>query len=370
MGMSTPMGAPVARPALRGGMSALRGGPSRLEAPWRLLARIVATTFTACALAGATLARADDAPAGAPPGASAPAPGLDCPPPPVPTTEEAVAAGMRDARDAGFLWKATKDGHASWLFGTIHIARSDWRFPGPHVLAALASSDDVALELDPTDPDIVRRLQGLITRRPGSPELPAALETRLRAQIRAACVDPAALAGLRPEMRAISIEVMAGRRLGLEPDYGVDIFLAQLAHELHKPVRSLETPELQASLLVSDDPRQTAQLVGDLVDELESGRGARILARLAADWHESRLDDLSAYRDWCECLETPQERADFVRLIDERNPAMADQVARWHADGRSLFVAVGSLHMVGDIGLPAQLRARGFEVERIDYAQR
>jgi len=334
---------------------------------------VAVALILACALAGVPMARAEEVPP--PPGAasvaaSAAVPGLDCPPAPPPTTEQEVASGMRDARDAGFLWKATKDGHASWLYGTIHIARSDWRFPGPHVLAALKASDEVALELDPTDPDIVRRLQGLITRRPGAPALPAALEARLRAQIRAACVDPAALAPLRPEMRAISIEVMAGRRLGLEPDYGVDIFLAQLAHELHKPVLSLETPELQASLLVSDDPRESARMVGDLMDELESGRGTRILGRLATDWHDGRLDDLAGYRDWCECLETAQERADFARLIDERNPAMADLVARRHGDGRSLFVAVGSLHMVGDVGLPAQLRARGFEVERVEYAQR
>jgi len=36
-----------------------------------------------------------------------------------------------------------------------------------------------------------------------------------------------------------------------------------------------------------------------------------------------------------------------------------------HAQGKALFVAVGSLHMVGPLGLPVLLRARGFEVERV-----
>jgi uncharacterized protein YbaP (TraB family) len=316
--------------------------------------------LAACALALALLA--------APFARAAEAPGTDCPPEPQPYTAEDNAAGMRDATDAGFLWKATRDGRVVWLYGTIHIAQRGWRFPGPRVLAALKASDAVVLELDPLDPDVLARFQRAIVRKPGAPELPPALAARLRAQMAAACIAPAALEGLRPEMRAVTIEVMAGRRLGLQPDYGIDIFLAQLARQLKKPIRPLETPELQAALLVSDDPRETARTVGDLLDELESGRAPHILARLADDWHGGRLEDLAGYADWCACMDTPAQRADFTRLIDARNPPMAARIAEWHAEGRSLFVAVGSLHMTGPLGLPALLREKGFELERVDLA--
>lgn len=294
---------------------------------------------------------------------------FECPPEPRPYTAEDNAAGMRDASDGGFLWKATRDGRIAWLYGTIHIAQRGWRFPGPHVLAALKASDAVALELDPIDPETLARFQRAIVRRPGSPELPPVLATRLRAQTVAACIDPASLEGLRPEMRAVTIEVMGGRRLGLQPDYGVDLFLAQLARQLRKPILSLETPEMQASLLVSDDPRETARTVGDLLDELEGGRAPRILDRLADDWRAGKLEDLAGYADWCDCMNTPAQRADFARLIDARNPPMAARIAGWHTEGRALFVAVGSLHMTGPIGLPALLREKGFEVERVDFAK-
>jgi len=46
---------------------------------------------------------------------------------------------------------------------------------------------------------------------------------------------------------------------------------------------------------------------------------------------------------------------------------MAARIAEWHAEGRSLFVAVGSLHMTGPLGLPALLREKGFELERVDF---
>jgi uncharacterized protein YbaP (TraB family) len=274
---------------------------------------------------------------------------------------------MRHAVDSGLLWKATKGGRSVYLYGTIHVARMAWMFPGPQVLKAVLASDVIALELDPADPQIVARLQQAIVRRPDTPALSDALQQRLQAQMAAACVAPEALATLRPEMQAISLEVLEGREGGLYPDYGIDVFLAGMGHGMGKPVRSLETPESQAALLVSDDPAETARTVGDLLDELQSGKGPKLLQRLADDWQRGDLADLDAYASWCECLDTPQQKADFAKLVDERNPLMADKVVKWHAEGKSLFVAVGSLHLLGRMGLPELLKARGFQVERVAF---
>jgi uncharacterized protein YbaP (TraB family) len=292
-----------------------------------------------------------------------------CPPPPVGPTAEELGTAMRDAVDHGLLWKATRDGRDVWLYGTIHVARKSWMFPGPHVMKAVLASDTIALELDPADPDIAERLRQAITRRPDTPALPEPLQRRLLAQMAAACVAPETFAAMRPEMQAVSVEVLEGRQFGLYPDFGVDLFLSGLGHGLRKPVRSLETPESQAQLLVSDDPAQTARAVGDLLDEMEAGTGPKLLQRLAGDWQRGDLADFDDYAAWCGCLDTAQQRADFARLVDERNPAMADRIVQWHSEGHALFVAVGSLHMIGPAGLPALLKARGFEVERVAFPE-
>jgi len=292
-----------------------------------------------------------------------------CPPPATTPTQDEMIDGMRHAVDSGLLWKATKDGRSLYLYGTIHVAQRAWMFPGPHVLQAVMASDTVALEIDPTDPDIVARLQKAILRSPGTPTLPEALQQRLLAQMAAACVAPEALAKMRPEMQAVSVEVLEGRSQGLYPDYGIDMFLAGLARGLKKPIRSLETPESQAALLVSDDPAETARSVGQLLNELEQGKGPAMLQRLAGDWQRGDLADLSAYASWCGCLETAQQRADFAKIVDERNPLMADKIVQWHAQGRSLFIAVGSLHLIGPAGVPELLKARGFQVERVSLAK-
>lgn len=319
----------------------------------------------ALAFAAALLAGSVQATAVAPPAEAAPAATPACPPAAPRPRLDAPAA---DAVDRGPLWKATRDGRAVWLYGTIHVAKGSWTRPGPQVTQAILASDVLALELDLTDPDMLRRLQKAILRAPGSPTLPDALEKRLLASMAAACIAPAALAPMRPEMQAVTLEVMQGRGMGLYPEFGIDTNLAAFAHAIHKPLRSLETPESQAALLVSDDPAETARAVGAVLDELEGGRSPAMLRRLAGDWERGDVDDIAAYASWCACMDTPEQRADFHKLIVERNPPMADKIVQWHDEGRSPFVAVGTLHMVGPAGLPTLLRARGFQVERVSFA--
>jgi len=329
----------------------MRLSPRGLAAALAFVATLVAGPVHATAHADATVPGASQA-------------GQACPPPPVaPKVDELID----NAADHGVLWKATRDGRTVWLYGTIHVAKASWAWPGPKVMAALRASDTLALELDLTDPEMLRRLQKAVLRDPGSPPLPDALQKRLLASMAAACVAPAALAPMRPEMQAVSLEVMQGRGMGLYPEYGVDANLAALARSMQLPLRSLETPESQAALLVSDDPAETARAVGAVLDELEGGRAPAMLKRLASDWERGDADDLAAYASWCGCMDTPEQRADFHKLIVERNPLMADRIVQWHAEGRRLFVAVGTLHMVGPAGLPTLLRARGFQVDRVPF---
>jgi uncharacterized protein YbaP (TraB family) len=315
--------------------------------------------------AAALLATALQAAPAVPAAPAAPAaPTADCPPPPAPLSADAVAAGMREAVDRGFLFRLTKNGRSSWLYGTIHVARQAWMFPGPRLREALLAADQVALELDLTDPEIVRRLMGVITASPGTPPLPPALAERLAQQAAALCAGPE-LAALKPEMQAVTLSVLAARRSGLEPAYGIDGFLAGFARQVKKPVLSLESPESQIGLLLQPTPEATAQFVGRALDELASQQAATTLVRIAAAWDRSDWGEMGRYAEWCGCMDTEQERQLMRRLLDERNVAIAVRIGALHAAGTRLFAGVGALHLVGPQGLPALLAAQGFQVEQI-----
>lgn len=322
--------------------------------------RLRRVIFSACmAWAGAALAQ-DAAPATGP---------NDCPPVARSPTAAEQAQAEAQARDRGFLWRIRKGGRTSWLYGTIHIARMPWMFPGPRVASALARSDVVAFELDVTDPALMQRLHegvGAGAQEAGT-RLPDDLAERLRAQLRAACAPPEMLTGMSPEMLGAALMMMSVRRDGLDASYGVDPALAQIARRQGKAVVSLETPELQLRLMRSPTPADLRETLEKVLGDLEHDRARPLLLRVAEVWAEGRAGELERYREWCDCANTPYERATLKAMLDDRNRPMAARIDALHASGKSVFVAVGSLHMFGPASLPTLMARRGYRVERIVF---
>jgi len=299
-------------------------------------------------------------------GASPPASG--CPPTAQQPSPDAVQTGLRNARDRGFLWRLVKDGRSSYLYGTVHVAKLDWVFPGPKTMQALNASDTVALELDLLDPALQRRMANAIAAR-RDPALPAALTQRLQRQAQIECIAPEMLAGLGPILQIATLSSLVGRRDGIDPAYGIDMFIAGLAHAAKKNTVSLETPELQLDTLTNDPDTPLDALVESGLDELESGRARPLLNRLVRIWADADDAELARYESWCDCLKTDADRRAMRRMLDDRNPALAAGIDALHAGGQQVFAAVGSLHMIGPKGLPALLAERGYRIERIKPAR-
>lgn len=288
----------------------------------------------------------------------------DCPPPPAPPTAQALASAEQAARDRGFLWKLDKDGRTSWLYGTVHLARLEWAFPGPRVAQALSQSQVLALELDLLDPETQRRLAAGSAARPGD-ALPAALRQRLERRARAECATPEQLAALRPELQLATLTMLAGRRQGLEPGYGIDASLSALARREGKAVVALESVDDQLRTLLAATRPELLELARHTLDELDSGRAQKMLGQIVQLWARGDHARLERYAEWCDCQRTPAEVAAMRRLLDDRHPAMAARLDALHRGGRTVFAAVGSLHLTGPRSLPALLAQRGYRVERI-----
>lgn len=289
-----------------------------------------------------------------------------CPPTAQPPSPVEIAKLAKNAQDHGFLWKATKGGKTSYLYGTIHVGRTDWMFPGPTTMNALRGTDAIALELDMMDPDIMQRLQAGMAPRPGL-KLPAKLDERLKTQLKAACLPDQLAQVLSPEMLAMTLTSLVGRKDGLDPSFAVDSVYAGLGRGLNKPVSSLEAPELQVELLVGNTPAETEEMVDSALDELERGTAAPMLKRMAQAWADGRLGEIESYEQWCDCVKTDKDRESMKKLLNDRNPGMAKGIDALHSAGTAVFAAVGSLHMVGKRGLPALLAERGYVVERVEF---
>ena len=284
-----------------------------------------------------------------------------CPPGAPPPSAAQLAAAER--QDRGFLWAIDRDGRRSYLYGTLHVGRPEWMRSGPRVSAALSATDVLALEIDPTDPGV----QAELANGDGAPPLavPAAMKSRLKRQVAAACLPDAAFASMGPAMQAVMLGVLEARWAGLDPGYAQEQALARRAREDGHEVVALESVALQKKVLVSDSPAEMLAMIDGLLAQLEGGSGRRQISRLARAWEHSDLATLEGYERWCDCARTADERAALRSLNDERNPGLADGIEALHRDGKSVFAAVGALHMTGPQSLPRLLAARGFRVERI-----
>ena len=325
----------------------------------------LSSLLLALALAVPAAAAAQASPSSASPPASPSA----CPPEARMPTPDQLQTAVRNARNRGALWKATRDGRSAYLFGTIHIGNLDWAIPGPGVSAALRASDTLALELDITDPQLMARMMAPAASAATPPApLPAAVAARLARRLGAACLPAQArpvFDAMHPVMRAVSLSVLEARWAGLDASYAQEASLAGFGRTAQMRIVSLETPERQMAALLPASDAESAAMVAQMLDQLESGATRRSIVRLGAAWERGDLDELANYERWCECVVSDDDRRLLRRLLDDRNGGLADGIEKLHREGRRVFAGVGVLHMVGPQGLPALLRARGFQVERV-----
>ena len=287
-----------------------------------------------------------------------------CPPPPPILTTEQTQDAMRAARDRGFLWRISKDGRESYLYGTLHAGNPQWMI-GPTVLRALMVSDRVAFELDPTDPEMLKRTASNMAS--GNVVLPEALAARMRAQAELACVAASAFATIIPEMQGVILHLLALRDFGVYPGYGSERLLAGLARALKKPITSLEFPDLQINALRGRNAQESIVMVEMMLTSLESGMYREVSERLIETWAYSRLDDLQHYESWCQCTRTEFDRSRLQRINEDRNPALVAGIAAIHESGQRVFAAVGSLHTIGPHGVAALLAQRGYQIEFVPF---
>lgn len=294
-----------------------------------------------------------------------------CPPALQTPSIERLEEARDQAINRGFLWRVYKGGRVSYLYGSLHVGKLAWAFPGPRIQEALVQTDVLALELDVQDPDIVEALQREFLARPPSPHLGDDLAERLQRQIDNACLPDEAKKSLAdtysPEMVLTTLGVNAARAEGLEAAFAADLAIGVWARQHRKQVFSLESPALHVALLHAPNPEGAIAGLRMGLGGLENRSAQRRIRHLADLWAESRFDDLMRYSDWCECMQNPHQRAQMKRMLDDRNVRMAEKIDELHMGGKRVFVAVGSLHMAGAMGLPSLLSRRGYQVQRVEF---
>lgn len=290
-----------------------------------------------------------------------------CPPPPATPTADEIQAMVKTAKDRGFLWKYEKGGNSGYLYGSIHLGRRAWIVPGPKTMAALQSSRVIALELDILDPQVQDQMSDPSRFGIKNVPLPPPLKLRMETIAKRVCAPVEALEALHPLMQLITVTLLDARFSDLEMSYGSEIFLAGFARGAKKPLESLETPELQMRALLAGDAQDIIETVESGLTLFETGKQRAQTERLINAWATRNLDELQRYTEWCECMITEADRKYMKGLLDDRNPLLAAGIDKLSRDGRKVFAAVGSLHMIGPNSVPKLLEKMGYKIERVVF---
>jgi len=149
------------------------------------------------------------------------------------------------------------------------------------------------------------------------------------------------------------------RKLGFEPERGIEQYVLARSERAGKEIVGLETLEFQIGIFDSLPPEQQQAMLQQTLAELDEA-GVQLDAMVAA-WRNGELESLTE-----ELLgEFDEFPGLYDALVTKRNAAWVPQLEKMLTDGRRHLVVVGALHLVGADSVIEQLRARGHEVERL-----
>ncbi len=275
----------------------------------------------------------------------------------------------------GFLYaieKPTADATRSqrlYLYGTVHLGRVGSEPFNRPVVAALRDARRLALEADPTDTSMTRRLALQLGRYADGDGLqhhvPAGLLKRLRAFGERNGFSIGQVDRFKPWLLANMIALRGPGTATLDPSLGSELYFSGFARARRLPIFEIEGIEAQLRMLAGlPDALQSAQLEETLAEV--DGRPTAI------DDDEALFDlwrrgDAQAGDAFVEELRREASGRTFGRyfvetLLDARNRTMADQAERYLARPGATFFAVGALHLFGPTGLLREFTGRGYRV--------
>jgi len=253
----------------------------------------------------------------------------------IPTAPAISAAETRPA-----LWVVRDADTTIYLFGTFHALDQNQAWFTPGIRTAFNASDELVLEtLVPEDPATLHAVISGNT----EPQEPKVGEP--------VYADRAAPSFVASAGQAMS----AGRQVGMSVDNGADFVLRRAAETSGKPVEGLESFEFQLNMfrtLPPAPPQATVHSGSALTDMLgvmqsswksgDNGEFVKLLGNMRA--------------------QSPQI---YQTLFVSRNTNWAGWIANRMAQPGTVFVAVGTGHLVGPDSVQQQLSLRGISSARV-----
>ena len=291
------------------------------------------------------------------------------------TTEATTAPVSKGSTP--LLYKATSDnGGEVWLFGSIHVGNEDM-YPLPdYVNNAYNESDSLAVEVDVIDMEEnamdyvadyqkVMYLDGTTIKDHISEDLyNDAVKILEDNDYYTSMLDY-----YYPSMWSSFIEVFEYENSGYDSEKGIDMHLLNLAKENKKNIVEIESASSQITLLGEFSEELQILQLEEVVAGYNTEESKTYLKDLVSAWTSGNEESITSII--CEDSSSEDYTEEEMKLLEEynqkmlvdRNILMADFAEKALKDGDSVFICVGTAHIVGEGAMVDLLRDRGYTVE-------
>jgi uncharacterized protein len=276
------------------------------------------------------------------------------------------------AEARSFLWKieppAGSHGVTSHLLGSIHLANKAIYPLAPQIEAAYQASEVVALE---ARIDKAASLMGMVMQH-AMYKPPDALEQHiskrtmklLRNRIKTSGLPAGVISRMKPWVIAMTLSALELKKLGFDPQHGIDMHFLSRAKADKKGLTELEGAEFQIKLFSGfSDREQEAYLLYTLA---RSKLMSKQFARLITLW--KRGDGAGLHRTMTSSLRRQRKfKRIFKVLITDRNRTLTGTIVKLMGGTKPrphLFV-VGAGHLTGPQGIVRLLKKRGYKLTQL-----
>lgn len=266
----------------------------------------------------------------------------------------------------GTAYSFERDGQTGYLFGSVHFGDASFYPLNAAALKALDTANVLVVEIDDSTitPDAQQVMLVKYGLYPDGETLTEHLSPRNKALMEALLAEFGipfeAIAQYRPGFVATTLMASQAQKLGYSSELGIDRFFMTLARG-KKTIRAIETFEFQMQLL-SRMPEDEAVLYESLRNMKDY---ERLWAEMISAWKAGdaeRLYETSIGED----LRAHPELAPYYDILFfDRHPSMVSSAEQCIASKERCFIVVGAGHLVGERGIVAELRKKGYTVSQL-----
>ena len=160
---------------------------------------------------------------------------------------------------------------------------------------------------------------------------------------------------MKPWLLATTLTTLELQQLGFSLEKGVDFHIFKKAKERGKKIEALETVSYQLGLLDNLSAKTQELFLLQTLDELNILE--KDMEQIVRSWSAGKTEGLEVL------LNNIQEFPEvYTAMITERNKNWMPHIESYLQEQETYFIVVGTLHLIGEKGLLAMLRAKGYRI--------